>query len=193
MPATCCTPATSSAIAPGHATDPAAEAPAAKCNKVAFAGRGTYTARMPDHRHTFATSPAGAIARAGGRVTRMRLRVLALLQATERPLTHQEIGSRLHGASTPDRVTLYRVLDWLVRAGLAHCVIGHDRVRRFAAPAPDRHAQAHAHFHCERCQRITCAPTRASLPRVRLPAGYRLRQAELTLHGLCPACVANPR
>ena len=57
------------------------------------------------------------IRRLGARATPARIRVLQLLRAAPTALTHGEIELAL-GASVIDRVTLYRVLDWLVASGL---------------------------------------------------------------------------
>ena len=55
---------------------------------------------------------AEQIRRTGARATPARIRVLQLLRDAPAALTHNEIESAL-GALAIDRVTLYRVLDWL--------------------------------------------------------------------------------
>ncbi len=57
---------------------------------------------------------------AGERLTSPRSAVLAtLLDATE-ALSHHDVEERLRDVMSVDRVTVYRVLDWLTGTGLAH-------------------------------------------------------------------------
>ena len=79
------------------------------------------------------TERARAALRATGeRVTPARLRVYAALLDSAQALSHHELESALGTVEPVDRVTLYRVLDWLVEQGLAHRVAGIDRVWRFS-------------------------------------------------------------
>jgi Fur family ferric uptake transcriptional regulator len=132
----------------------------------------------------------------GARVTGARVKVLAALLEAGGALTHTDVQRRLEGAPAPellDRVTLYRVLEWLVEAGLAHRVSGPDRVWRFSAQgAPhDPHGQ-HGHFKCRRCERMFCMKASAGLGRTvraMLPDGFAGDEVELTVLGLCADCV----
>jgi Fur family transcriptional regulator, ferric uptake regulator len=114
----------------------------------------------------------------GERATAARLAVLARLLAESAAQSHHELESSIRPAL--DRVTLYRVLDWLVEQGLAHRASGPDRVWRFMATRPE--ADKHAHFHCERCGAMRCLdePTPRQL---RLPRGFRGESVELTVRG----------
>lgn len=119
----------------------------------------------------------------GARVTRARCAVLAMLLASSRPLSHHELEQQL--ADICDRVTLYRVLNWLVTEGIAHRVSGEDRVWRFAVESRADHR--HAHFHCNSCGEVFCMNSRVRAPAV--PRGFHLEGVEMTLRGLCPGCV----
>lgn len=130
---------------------------------------------------------------AGERSTPARLGVLDILLATPRALTHTEIAAASRKAGSElDRVTLYRVLDWLVEKDLAHKISGEDRVWRFNALAGEAkdHAGAHehAHFQCDRCGRLYCLDGLRPAFAFTLPPGFRCDHAELTLRGLCPDC-----
>jgi Fur family ferric uptake transcriptional regulator len=126
-----------------------------------------------------------ALRATGERVTPARLRVYVALLDSARALSHHELESAL-GAGTPvDRVTLYRVLDWLVAQGLAHRVAGLDRVWRFSI-AHESHA-SHAHFQCNRCGKVICLGE-AATNRVPLPRGFRPEAVELTVKGRCAEC-----
>jgi Fur family ferric uptake transcriptional regulator len=125
----------------------------------------------------------------GARVTPARVQVLEILLAAPRTLSHQEIevAAREQGLNF-DRVTLYRVLDWLVTQGLAHKVEGRDRAWRFNAVQITETEHGHAHFHCTRCGKVFCLEQMQPSFALTLPAGFRFEQAELTLQGLCPGC-----
>ncbi|TAH40788.1 MAG: transcriptional repressor [Betaproteobacteria bacterium] len=137
-----------------------------------------------------AIPPASArerIAARGGRVTRTRLVVLELLQCSEHPLSHDEIGDALAAAGVAhDRVTLYRTLDWLVEQGLARRIAGGERAWRFEAVRDAAHR--HAHFHCDRCGQVVCLEGLEPAPATGLPSGFHVDRAELVLHGSCAAC-----
>lgn len=130
---------------------------------------------------------------AGERSTPARLAVLDILLAAPRALTHAEIAATARKkGSALDRVTLYRVLDWLVEKGLAHKIAGEDRVWRFnALPGEARDqvgAHEHAHFQCRRCGRLYCLDGLRPAFAFTLPPGFRCDHAELTLRGTCPDC-----
>lgn len=128
----------------------------------------------------------------GARVTRPRVRVLAELIAAGQALSHLEVQRRVEQAEAADhvdRVTLYRVLDWLVEVGLAHRVAGPDRVFRFSVQAAGH--GAHGHFRCTRCERMFCMGETAGLGRlVRsiLPERFTGEAIELTVSGCCADC-----
>ena len=129
------------------------------------------------------------------RVTVPRVRVLAELLAAGRALTHQEVQRCVEASADSehiDRVTLYRVLEWLVEVGLAHRVSGPDRVYRFSAQ-PAGHAM-HGHFRCAVCQRMFCLEEAAGLARVvkaMLPEGFSSDSVELTVSGRCGQCASS--
>ena len=128
-----------------------------------------------------------SLRRTGARMTRPRIAVLAVLFAAERALTHTEVESRLPASLGVNRVTIYRVLEWLTEQGLAHKIAGDDRVWRFNA-AEHAHRGPHAHFQCSDCGQVLCLDPVSSGPAVKLPAGYRQQRVELTVKGLCADC-----
>jgi Fur family ferric uptake transcriptional regulator len=127
------------------------------------------------------------IREAGARVTRARIEVLAVLLEAERALTHHEVERRLNRSLGVDRVTVYRVLDWLSGSGLAHKIAGDDRVSRYNA-AERAHSRAHAHFHCGRCSTVVCLDDTDAPKAVPLPRGFVSHEVVLTVKGLCATC-----
>jgi Fur family ferric uptake transcriptional regulator len=128
-----------------------------------------------------------AIRAAGERLTAPRAAVLETLLAARQALTHHEIEQALAPRLAVDRVTVYRVLDWLVALGLAHRLAGEDRTWRFLASQGEGHA-AHAHFMCSRCGRTVCLDEVAVPPAVKVPRGFAPSHVELNVKGVCAAC-----
>lgn len=103
--------------------------------------------------------------RAAVRVTKARVKVLAALLGANRTFSHQDMQDSF---SDMDRVTLYRALDCLIDAGLAHKIAGDDRVFRYSvgtdhmehretSPLGNRSTQhQHGHFKCTRCSKVFC-------------------------------------
>ena len=123
----------------------------------------------------------------GSRATAARVSVLNVLLSANYALTHGEIEQALGVKDGEiEKVTLYRVLEWLVEQELAHRIVGADRVWRFNAqrhPVPQ-----HAHFNCNDCGKVFCLENLNPVFAVTLPRGFRLEKAEVALQGLCPGC-----
>ena len=141
----------------------------------------------PNRRATKAADAQRLIRAAGERLTAPRTAVLAVLLEARRALTHHEIESALGPGIPVDRVTVYRVLDWLVRLGLAHRIPGEDRTWRFGASRDPSHGP-HAHFTCSRCGKTVCLDDVATPPAVKVPRGFVPQKVELTVQGLCASC-----
>ncbi|MFZ6766705.1 Fur family transcriptional regulator [Undibacterium sp. Di26W] len=170
------------------------------------------TARISPTTRPPATVPApgregnagNLLRQAGVRVTDARLNVLSELLLSQRALSHLEIQDAMPAM---DRVTLYRALDCLTDAGLAHKISGDDRVFRYSTGNDAVHAHGqhqrqvqhqHGHFKCTRCSRVFCldeAQAPASL-RTQLQAslqstlgpGFQSHDVELTIKGWCADC-----
>lgn len=125
------------------------------------------------------------IRKMGLRATAARVIVLDVLLSADHALSHSEIERAVETThDVVERVTLYRVLDWLVTQKLAHKVVGADRVWRFnATPTAD-----HAHFNCTRCGQIYCLENLTPAVALTLPEGFSLQHADVAVQGLCPHC-----
>lgn len=130
-----------------------------------------------------AQNARSAIRRTGQRVTIARVRVLGELLSARRALSHHDLEDCL-GAASIDRVTLYRVLDWLVARGLSCRTLGADRVFRFSA---SQMSAGHVHFECSGCGRVLCLDAPTPRPES-LPAGFRAESVALTVRGRCADC-----
>lgn len=127
------------------------------------------------------------------RVTDARVKVLAALLEAGRAFSHQDVQDAF---SDMDRVTLYRALDCLTDAGLAHKIAGDDRVFRYSAGAEhgDGPHHQHGHFKCTRCTRVFClddlgdtAMLQTALQKT-LGKGFRSHEIEFTIKGWCADC-----
>lgn len=140
------------------------------------------------------------------RLTGSRLSVLAALLAAKSAMAHTDVLKAVEQINPAhvDRVTIYRVLEWLTEVGLAHRVAGTDRVFRFSAYASN---DAHGHFHCSDCGRMFCvgaqnpqqlqpatAPETALSASVQamLPEGFVSGAIDLTISGRCANCAVQP-
>lgn len=123
----------------------------------------------------------------GQRPTSSRVAVLNLLLESEFPLTHNELLLTLTQTAPFDRVTLYRVLDWLVEHNLVHPIMGEDRTRRFQLT--HRHAtHHHAHFECTSCGKIFCLDeVKPRIPNS-VPSHFTVESVELNIKGQCGPC-----
>lgn len=124
---------------------------------------------------------------AKGRLTVPRQQVLALLLAAEHALSHADLElAALANGYLLDRVTLYRVLDYLVQQQIAHKIGGDDRIWRFSASPGLGHG--HAHFYCLACGQVFCVDAAIQPSVVNLAPGYQLATIDIMLRGHCARC-----
>ena len=123
----------------------------------------------------------------GGRITSGRVRVLGILLSEKQAISDHEIEERIGKKNPLDRVTLYRILEWLDKKGLAHKVISGDRKWRFRTNIYTGSHQ-HAHFKCSRCTTVICLNDINAEYDWPLPPGYQSQEVELTVKGVCAEC-----
>lgn len=142
---------------------------------------------------SFLSKAEQLIRETGDRATSSRIRVFGFLLSQQSAVTHYQIETGLNdpeSAEKIDRVTLYRVLDWLIEKGLAHKVISDDRIWRFRVSDHETQQHQHAHFKCRQCKKVICLEDiRADIGAAALPAGFRQLGTELTVKGVCADCV----
>lgn len=131
--------------------------------------------------------------RANLRVTDARLSVLRALTEAPLPISAQDVLER-SAAGDADRVTVYRTLNSLVDAGLAHRMDPGDRVWRYGLLG-EEHDQ-HAHFVCDTCGAIRCladATINVSFKGRGSREKFRVTQQDVYLHGACEECIADDK
>ena len=149
----------------------------------------------PAYLDHFAAAEA-AIRATGERLTQPRIAVLACLLASGSANSHLDVAGMLADHHAVDRVTVYRVLEWLVNLGIAHRIAGDDRVWRFmvstqaasAKSAPLGQHGHHAHFTCQTCGQTFCLDKATPKIDVKLPKGFRTSEIDLVVRGRCAAC-----
>jgi Fur family transcriptional regulator, ferric uptake regulator len=129
-------------------------------------------------------SSIAALRAKGARVTRTRLAVLGLLITSERALSHQEILTALVSERI-GRITVYRVLDWLMTLGLAHKYIDSERTSRFTFGR--QLGSLSASFGCRICRNVYPISIDHKWW-IELPKGLRLEEAHVRLRGTCATC-----
>lgn len=121
------------------------------------------------------------------RVTGPRVAILGVLSAADKPVTHEQIRAAL-GPKGPNKVTIYRVLDRLLAAGLVHKAFLQERTWHFELAANCSRQQCHPHFNCTSCGSTHCltemSPEMAQSPY----KGFIIQRQQIQLEGLCPDC-----
>ena len=124
------------------------------------------------------------------RRTRPRVAILNVLFGAKKPMTQEEIASKL-GSDRPNRVTIYRTLETLVEADLVHKAFTRERAWHFELADNCTESQCHPHFTCTKCSDTHCLPE-ISMPMPRSPyKGFNISHLRVQLDGLCPKC--NPK
>ena len=126
------------------------------------------------------------LGRSGLRLTGPREAVLSVLLEVARPITHEQITAKL-AAGAPNKVTIYRVLESFVEAGIVHKAFLAERAWHFELADNCTEDQCHPHFTCRSCEATHCF-TDAALPMTKSPTGFTVLHQRVQLEGLCPTC-----
>ena len=132
----------------------------------------------------------------GERITRPRVAVLGMLMSSDHAVSHLDVAQALSSHQPVDRVTVYRVLEWLTQIELAHRIACDDRVWRFmfnVRPSKLEHKNAHehAHFTCTQCGHMSCLEAVPTKLQFELPKGFKSQDIELMIRGVCAECAAR--
>jgi len=150
-----------------------------------------------DHRHD-ASAFVGAVESAcesrGLRLTPLRLRVLELIAAAEKPIKAYDLLDRLreeHGSAAPP--TVYRALDFLLEHGFIHKL---ESINAFVGcHHPDESHQV-PFLICDECSSAAelCDERVARLLGEQAKEhGFTPRAQTIEVHGLCGTCNASAK
>jgi Fur family ferric uptake transcriptional regulator len=119
------------------------------------------------------------------RATRQRGAIRAVIQASKRPLSPQEV---LDGARKTVRAlgmaTVYRNLKRLVAEGSVRMITLPGESSRYEV-GDSAH---HHHFQCTTCRRVYDIPGCPGNLRSMVPRGFRVEHHDVTLYGRCSDC-----
>ena len=132
------------------------------------------------------------LARHNVKSTANRILIAEAISKHNGPVSMKELETKLQ---TIDKSRLFRTLtiyrNHHVQHHQEHC---NDIVRYELCMSNDDETDSdmHAHFYCEQCQRTTCLHE-VDIPKVSLPAGYRLSSVNFMLKGVCPECAVKQK
>jgi len=122
-------------------------------------------------------------------ITESRIQILELFLATEEALAHADI-ERLTKADI-DRVTVYRTLQTFSDRGIIHRIPTGDNSVMYALCRHEcekgYHKDDHVHFICDNCEKTICLDA-VTVPKVRLPKGFKPSQSSMVVSGICSNC-----
>ena len=123
------------------------------------------------------------------RTTQTRQEILHLFLRKDYALSHGDIEKEVD--SSLDRVTVYRTLKTFLDKGLIHKVLDDEGSLKYAlcneACSVAGHHHNHVHFKCTRCGQTNCL-TNVEIPNVKLPKGYKPKEINLLIQGICEGC-----
>jgi Fur family transcriptional regulator, ferric uptake regulator len=119
--------------------------------------------------------------------TEPRRMVLEVLLNAAQPQTADEIVSAI-GKAGPNRVTVYRILDSIVEAGIIHRAFVTEGSQHFEMADKCTKHQCHPHFVCTDCGKTSCMHDVSVSLATSAPAGFVIQRQQVRLQGLCPKC-----
>ena len=121
----------------------------------------------------------------GIKPTANRILIADALYRAGYPMSMKELENKL---ITIDKSSIFRALTAFRENRLVHNVEdGNDVVRYELCLSHDDNIDddLHVHFYCEQCHRTFCLPD-TPVPEVTLPAGYKQRNVNYMIKGICP-------
>jgi Fur family ferric uptake transcriptional regulator len=119
--------------------------------------------------------------------TKGRVAVLKVLLKATKPLRQEQITLKL-GKQSYDKVSVYRTLEYLLKAGIVHKAYIGKKAWYFELADNCTETQCHPHFTCTSCGETHCL-IEMSLPMPKSShKGFVIHRQQVRLEGLCPAC-----
>ncbi|MBT4741273.1 MAG: transcriptional repressor [Rhodospirillaceae bacterium] len=151
---------------------------------------------FPNPRHDHGRCVSGALKTAenksralGLRFTKTRRKVLEILWQSHSPLGAYDILDRLQeDGRRPAPMVVYRALDFLMEAGLAHRLSSRNAF--IGCSAPDDHHEAQFLI-CDQCgsaAEVEARPIAKAVEETAASAGFRVQHRVVEITGICPNC-----
>ena len=122
-------------------------------------------------------------------ITDSRKKILELFQKSGGALAHADI-EKISGQHF-DRVTIYRTLQTFVDKGIIHTIPTADNSVLYALCKDEcsagHHHDNHVHFICDECGTTYCLD-HVTIPAIDLPQGFKAKQTDLVMSGVCNKC-----
>lgn len=132
---------------------------------------------------------AQILSQAGIRPTSNRILVMRELLNSRCPMSLMDLETAI---DTLDKSSVFRVLTLLLEQGVVHGVEDGRGITRYEICRGDHHRHGadddlHAHFYCEKCNRVFCFP-QINTPAVDMPEGFSVNSINFMIKGICPDC-----
>jgi len=122
-------------------------------------------------------------------VTTGRKTILNLFLQSEHALIHGDIEKQCTGVI--DRMGIYRTLQSFLKKNIIHSIPTADDTIKYALSKADlmkeNSSVRHVHFVCSKCNKTFCLDT-GNMPQIKLPDGFKLRDWEILIKGVCGDC-----
>lgn len=133
------------------------------------------------------------------RNTAISSRVISILQNSKHPLSVQQILFKLEESDlTPNKTTIYRLMEKLVEAKQVTMIVVNNGVAYFEylSSEDSHHNHHHHHFFCNECEFLYCLDgchvdrfgieLKELLPSKR----FKIKKHYFNLHGVCENCTS---
>lgn len=118
-----------------------------------------------------------------------RRKILEIFLDHNNALAHADIEKKI--GEKMDRVTIYRTLQSFLDKAIIHTIPSSDDSIRYALCKNDctegHHHDNHVHFSCNECGNTICLDDVVT-PKLKLPRGYKSKQVEVVVTGICKSC-----
>ena len=144
----------------------------------------------PQDVEAFLEQAEALAARRGQRLTKIRRKVLRLLLESSEPSKAYDLLANLDGEGAAKPPTVYRALDFLQEAGLAHKI---ESLNAYVACGHTSHKHSAVFLICEECgaaEELHAVATTEALKAETDAAGFHMRHAVIEARGICRDCAA---
>lgn len=122
-------------------------------------------------------------------ITTGRKMILNLFLQSEHALIHGDIEKQCTGVI--DRMGIYRTLQSFLKKNIIHSIPTADDTIKYALSKADLRKENnsinHVHFICSKCNKTLCLDT-ANMPQIKLPDGFKMKNCEILMKGVCGDC-----
>ncbi|MBN2588555.1 MAG: transcriptional repressor [Sedimentisphaerales bacterium] len=118
--------------------------------------------------------------------TENRVLILKILFNARKPISQEAISSK--SVKHFDKVTIYRTLESLIKAGIVHKAFINKRASHYELAHRCTTKQCHPHFTCTKCGSTHCLVDLSMPMAAANHKGFTITHQQVHLEGLCPAC-----